>query len=240
MPPVTCPLVPGTWGDEAGVTRTLINIVQIVLLGVGAAILYGILHDQVTVRLSLEYFTLGHPDIFPTRDPTMLALGWGIIATWWVGLLLAVPAALVAQWGARPRVDAGQLLRPLLLCMVIMGILAVVAALAGFVLTKAGWIWLIGPLATRIPPPRDALFLAAGWSHGASYLGGAIAGVGLWVYIWRTRRQREHQGDPLAFQQLRAQWEQIILALVTWVGGVGLALALIYGWFLAMLVSSGL
>jgi hypothetical protein len=46
-----------------------------------AAIVYGIGHDQVTAHLCVEYFTIGHPPIFPTASPFLLALGWGVIAT---------------------------------------------------------------------------------------------------------------------------------------------------------------
>ena len=52
-----------------------------------AAVLYGIIHDQVTARVCVEYFTIGHPPIFGTDNPTLLRIGWGIVATWWVGLL---------------------------------------------------------------------------------------------------------------------------------------------------------
>jgi len=47
---------------------------------------YGLVHDQVTVRVSLEYFTIGHPQLITTSSPTLLALFWGAAATWWVGL----------------------------------------------------------------------------------------------------------------------------------------------------------
>lgn len=47
----------------------------IVLLTVAAAVAYGVAHDQVTVRVSLEYFTVGHPPVFDTTSPTLLALG---------------------------------------------------------------------------------------------------------------------------------------------------------------------
>ena len=51
---------------------------QIVLLGTGAAVLYGVVHDQVTVRICLEYFTRAHPAIFPTSSPVLGldAPGW--------------------------------------------------------------------------------------------------------------------------------------------------------------------
>ena len=56
------------------------------LLIIGTTILccviYGIIHDQITARLCVEYFTVFHPPVFATQNPTLLGLGWGIIATW--------------------------------------------------------------------------------------------------------------------------------------------------------------
>lgn len=59
------------------------RFVGIIALALLAGITYGILHDQVTARVCVEYFTIGHPKIFPTTSPTLLAIGWGIVATWW-------------------------------------------------------------------------------------------------------------------------------------------------------------
>ena len=52
----------------------------IILTCILAAICYGIVHDQITARVCVEYFTIGHPPVFSTNDPTLLGIGWGIIA----------------------------------------------------------------------------------------------------------------------------------------------------------------
>ena len=81
---------------------------KIILLCVLAAIVYGILHDQVTARVCVEYFTIGHPPIFHTDDPTLLAFGWGVIATWWMGAnsqcpcRAGLPSQIMAQVPSRP------------------------------------------------------------------------------------------------------------------------------------------
>ena len=67
----------------------MIETLKIILLCVAAAILYGIIHDQFTARICVEYFTIFHPPVFPTQSPTLLGIGWGIIATWWMGAFLA-------------------------------------------------------------------------------------------------------------------------------------------------------
>ena len=50
---------------------------KILILSVAAAIAYGIVHDQVTAHLCVEYFTIGHPPVFPTQNPTLLAFAQG-------------------------------------------------------------------------------------------------------------------------------------------------------------------
>ncbi len=83
--------------------------IAIIFLCVFSAVVYGILHDQITARICVEYFTIGHPPVFGTDDPTLLGLGWGVIATWWVGCSLAYrwrsqrglaagPNAASSQW----------------------------------------------------------------------------------------------------------------------------------------------
>ncbi len=84
----------------------------IVLMCVAAAVLYGIVHDQITARVCVEYFTIGHPPIFGTDDPTLLGIGWGIIATWWVGLILGILLAVIARAGSRPQRSVRSLLPP--------------------------------------------------------------------------------------------------------------------------------
>ena len=81
------------------------QVLAIVALCIGAAVVYGIAHDQITARICVEYFTIGHPPVFATDDPTLLGLGWGVIATWWVGLMLGIFLALAARAGRRPPRD---------------------------------------------------------------------------------------------------------------------------------------
>src|SRR3954463_6284583 len=85
---------------------------KFLLYCVAVAVIYGILHDQVTARVCVEYFTIGHPPVFNTDSPTLLALGWGVIATWWVGVMLGVPLAIAARAGQAPKLTAAALVRP--------------------------------------------------------------------------------------------------------------------------------
>src|SRR5215467_16231453 len=86
---------------------------KIAAICVIAAVFSGIVHDQFTARICVEYFTIFHPPLFHTQSPTLLGIGWGIIATWWVGAFFAVPMILAARAGARPTLCASQLVRPI-------------------------------------------------------------------------------------------------------------------------------
>lgn len=70
---------------------------KITLLSIVAAVTYGIVHDQFTARLCVEYFTVAHPRLIHTNSPTLLGFCWGTVATIGVGLLLGVVLALVSQ-----------------------------------------------------------------------------------------------------------------------------------------------
>jgi hypothetical protein len=160
---------------------------KIVLMCILAAVIYGIVHDQITARVCVEYFTIGHPPIFGTDDPTLLGIGWGIVATWWVGLLLGVPLAVAAQAGVRPKRSAALLLKPIARLLGIMAACALSAGVIGCLLARSGAVFLVGPIALRVPPDRHFAFLADLWAHLASYLVGFVGGIVLIVQVWRSR-----------------------------------------------------
>jgi hypothetical protein len=150
-------------------------------------VVYGILHDQVTARVCLEYFTIGHPPVFDTDSPTWLGIGWGIIATWWVGLLVGIPLAIAARAGQRPRRGARSLLRPVFGLLLVMAIFALVAGIAGYVWGGRGAVFLLEPLASQVRRDRHARFLADLWVHSTSYLIGLVGGIVVIVRVWRSR-----------------------------------------------------
>jgi hypothetical protein len=166
---------------------SLMRSVAIVLLCIASAVFYGVLHDQVTARVCIEYFTIGHPPVFPTESPTLLGLGWGIIATWWAGLLLGVPLA-AARAGGRPKRGVRSLARPIAALLAVMGTCAALAGVMGYALGRSGAVYLLEPLASGVPVGRHARFLADLWAHSASYLVGFLGGILVIVRVWRSRR----------------------------------------------------
>jgi hypothetical protein len=161
--------------------------IAIIILCIGMAIAYGILHDQVTARVCVEYFTIGHPPVFGTDSPTLLGLGWGIIATWWVGFLLGIPLAIAARTGRRPKRTAASLSRPILKLLLVMGLCALFAGLVGFLLASTGAVYLLEPLASDVPRRQHPRFLADLWAHSASYFVGFVGGLVVIASVWRSR-----------------------------------------------------
>jgi hypothetical protein len=164
-------------------------VIAIVLLCMVAAIAYGIVHDQVTARVCVEYFTIGHPPVFATEDPTLLAIGWGILATWWVGLILGIPLAIAARAGGRPKRSAASLVPPLACLLLVMAIGATLAGVLGWWLADRGTVVLVGPISERLPADRHAPFIADLWAHTVSYLLGFAGGLVVIVSVWRSRRR---------------------------------------------------
>ncbi len=167
-----------------------VEYVKTIALCVAAACAYGILQDQVTARVCVEYFSVWHPAIFRTQSPTLLALGWGVVATWWVGVLLGIGLALCARAGRAPKLAAADLLRPVGRLMGVVAAVALLGGVVGYALARGGVIFMVGPVAAQVPAARHARFLADLWAHNAAYLAGFVGGIVLWVRTVRRRRRR--------------------------------------------------
>lgn len=176
------------------------EFIKIIIMGVVAACVYGIVQDQVTARVCVEYFTIGHPPVFNTDSPTLLAFGWGVIATWWVGLPLGLLMGLASRIGSWPRLTWRDLLRPVAIVLCAMGVISLAAGVAGYFAAKADWVCLGDPLCFRIPAGRHALFLADLWAHLAAYGSGFLGGLALciWGIVARGRRAVARRNEAIA------------------------------------------
>jgi hypothetical protein len=117
----------------------------------------------------------------------MLGIGWGIIATWWVGFLLGVPLAIAARAGFRLKRSVGSLIRPVACLLAAMAACASIAGVLGWALGKIGVVYLVGPIARELPADRLPLFLADLWAHSTSYAVGLAGGIVVIVLVWRSR-----------------------------------------------------
>ena len=146
---------------------------------------------MVTANISIEYFTIGHPKIIKSESPFQLALSWGVIATWWVGLILGILISFTARFGKHPKADLENVFRLMLQLVLAMGIIAIIAGLIGYITARFNLIFLNDRVAAQIEKERHHLFLIAGWSHSASYLTGFIGGIVVCIKIWKKRKLSE-------------------------------------------------
>jgi hypothetical protein len=167
---------------------------KIILVCIAAAMLYGIIHDQFTARVCVEYFTVFHPSVFTTESPTLLGIGWGILATWWVGAILGLLLATAARVGSRPPLTAACLVRPIGKLLLFMAVCAMLSGFAGFALAKHQ---LVSPpdwVAFRLSRSAQTRFMADWWAHSASYLSGFAGGIGLCLLTYRRRSREQSSG----------------------------------------------
>lgn len=165
----------------------------IIVFSILACCVYGIVHDQITARICVEYFTIGHAPVFNTTDPTLLGLGWGIRATWWVGLIVGIPLASFARFGRRPRRSAVSLIRPMVVLATCSAVLAAVAGVVAYFAATNGWITLHPEMAARLPEDKQTSFLVDLWIHNTSYTSGFVGSVFLMAWVCWTRIKLEQE-----------------------------------------------
>lgn len=153
------------------------------------AIVYGILHDMVTAHLSVEYFTIGHPKIIESESPVILALTWGVVATWWLALPMGALIALVNHIGKKPSLTFSEVFSLIIRLVFIMFSMALLGGLIGYFLTESGVIYLASHLSEKIEISKHSKFLAAGWAHVFSYISSIIGTVVLCIIIIKRRKK---------------------------------------------------
>jgi len=168
-------------GAEATRWREYLFLLTCVL----AAMLYGVINDQITSAISWEYFYYGKElkDVVgPTIPPDRAAMRWqaakiGATATWSAGLLIGA-AILIAN---NPRKGVPQLkYRSLLLALLPLFGMTVMCAVAFGFAGSLGWLdWISSDfrLLRETNSFRPARFMATYGVHLGGYIGGAIGTV---------------------------------------------------------------
>jgi len=160
---------------------------KIILLCTVTAITYGVVHDQITARFCVEYFTIGHPPLFHTTSPTILGICWGIAATIGVGALLGILLAVVSQSEGPPPVPIMRLFNSILGLLTVTAIFASLAGVIGFELSQRSIICVPAGLAELLPPSQRNRFMAVWFAHGASYTVGLLGASIIILRIWCVR-----------------------------------------------------
>ena len=148
---------------------------------IGLACLLGICLDLVTANVAVEYFTVHHPRIVETERPWILAIIWGIGASWWFG---AISGAIVGSINHRRQepLQPIQILKWVamacfILWLIMMAILVSVLALADTI-----------PLEKRRPTfDYDRRIMAVAMAHQFEYILGAITLLIIAIKTWRTK-----------------------------------------------------
>lgn len=157
---------------------------------------YGMAQDQVSVRLSREYFTVGHPPIEGLHDPTLLGLTWGFLGGWWGGMLMGMALGLTATLGKAPKLTVREILPGIgWLVLAVAGGSLLAGASAwyngGFVQVRLGGEW-----ATAIPEGGHRGFLTVACAHLATYVTASVGTVCLCLHAARLRRTKAAARQP--------------------------------------------
>lgn len=150
---------------------------QIIFLAIGATIAYGIVMDQITIRICPEYFTVAHPHILNTGSLTLLALAWGVVATWWAGAIAGIVFALAARAGSPAKLTWQHFVRPALVLLAVMAACAVAVGFAGDWMASTGQIPAVQAWGSLLPMEKHAAFMADLFAHAMSYFVGAVGAL---------------------------------------------------------------
>ncbi len=165
-------------------------------LCVAVAIVYGIVNDQITSRISWEYFYYGKdlaPILGPQTPPdpgalSLQALRIGAAATWWAGLIIGA-AMLIANNPSRsgPQLPYARLVARL---PIVLAITAITAAIFGF----AGYEYFLNGISADFQNLaetnlwRPHRFMTVYGIHLGGYVGGALAAIYAASSIHHQRR----------------------------------------------------
>ena len=166
------------------------QILLIMLLCIFVVLTYGIVHNQLTTRISLEYFTIGHHKIINSSAPTNLGIAWGLYSNWWIGLSFGILLSLAARAGNWKKRNVFSLVKPLCFVSLFSALAAGIAGYLGYKLTESGVLGLSATLSDAVPPAKHAPYIAALWMHTASYFAGTAGSLILALLVF-TGRIRE-------------------------------------------------
>ena len=172
-------------------------------VAIAIVIAYGVAHDLVTTRVSLEYFTIAKDNAFDSQSPTLLALAWGVGATWYIGVFFGGLIAFAARFGSRPKLVVQDLIRPAGLLMLAVATGALLAGIAGYTLVRSGTVTLGGHIANEIPASDHARFYAVVLAHWADYIIGFIGATLLACWTWLKRANASAQPVDTGTLELR-------------------------------------
>ena len=173
--------------------KKFFTLLLLIVLACIVAGLYGIIHDQLTYTISPEYYTkfkfiqfgLSNEGDAVTR-PRLMAGLVGIMATWWMGLIIGTILSLFALTLKDWRKMFSVTLRAMLLTITIAFAIGLVGLLFGYVSLSMDDRMQFYPYKVNDP----VAFEAVGSMHNFSYAGGIIGLAAGIVYIIVQNKKR--------------------------------------------------
>jgi hypothetical protein len=105
----------------------------------------------------------------PTSNPTLIAIAWGFMATWWFGLLMGTFISIASTLGKWQPLMVRDLLRPGAVLFTTAAIVALIAGIIGYFVAKAEIVYLLPSYYDLIPAGKHARFIADLWAHRVVY-----------------------------------------------------------------------
>ena len=161
--------------------------IRVVALFTALAAMYGVVHDQVTARVCLEYFTIAHPQVVRSHSPALVGLAWGLLAGAPAGAFAGAMVGLAAGERALSKLGWRHFLPSALALCAVMAVAAALAGACGHFLTARGEVQMLAEFAPLVPRDRHARFMAVVYAHLASFGVGLAGTVAIAV---RTQRRR--------------------------------------------------
>ena len=164
-----------------------LKAILLIIASIIQACIYGILHDLITAHVCIEYFSVAHPVIILAlhQDPVAHAFIWGILATWWVGLLGGLLLAAILTFRHRGQYRLRSILTRTAKILAQTGVCAGLAGILGFGLGKWGVLQIPNIYYGLIPDNRTPDFFFDAFAHTTSYLVGAILILRLAHQLWK-------------------------------------------------------
>lgn len=171
--------------------KQLLRLLYLLFIAVLMAGAFGALHNQISYSVSPDYFLkfkfIQFKLDWAYQYPRLGASVVGVLATWWMGVLICFPLEAVARYKFR---DSQRIVSETLRAFRLILLITALSSALGLSLAYAAT-WNLDPEFYPILLKRDIAdplnFICAGWMHNASYFG-AVLGAALSLgRLLRTR-----------------------------------------------------
>ena len=148
---------------------------------VALSCLLGICVDLITANIAVQYFSVHHPKIVPTENPWILALVWGVVASWWAGAIAGIVLASTNHRRKQP-LEPPQILRWIKISCVVLWATMISIVLAVMAISS------IIPIEKRPETfESDRRLVAVALAHQFEYVFAAIAMLIVAFKVWRAK-----------------------------------------------------